>query len=155
MSVLLPGNLYSCFIIIFYSTAPGVPYEVVVVAYTTVGKGTENDYITFFSKELQPTKSPENVNSKQLNLTSLNITWTPLTLFEAQGFPEYRIVLTVASTNRRRKRLSNPPPVITTNSFTIFTDLNENTDYAVVVGVRTRSISEFVDGNRINGKNMY
>ena len=62
----------------------------VVVAYTNVGKGTENDYITF-SKELQPTKSPENVNSKQLNLTSLNITWTPLTLFEAQGFPEYRV----------------------------------------------------------------
>ena len=127
----------------------------VVVAYTSVGKGTENDYITFFSKELQPTKSPENVNFKQLNLTSLNITWTPLSLFEAQGFPEYRVVLTVAGTNRRRKTLSNPPPIITTNSFTVFTDLNENTDYAVVVGVRTRSVSEFVDGNQMNGKNMY
>ena len=148
------------YLFLFHSSSqpqpPGVTYEVVVVAYTiTAGEGTENDYITFFSKELQPTKSPENVNFKQLNLTSLNDMWTPLTLFEAQGFPEYRVVLTVASINCCQKRLSNPPPVITTNSFTVFTDLNENTDYAVVVGVRTRSVSEFVDGNRMNGKNMY
>ena len=74
--------------------------------------------------------------------------WTPLTLFEAQGFREYRVVLTVTGTNHCQKTLSNPPLIITTNSFTVFTDLNENTDYAVVVGVRTRSVSEFVDGNK-------
>ena len=102
-----------------YSTAPGVPYEVVVVAFTSVGKGAENDYVTFFSKELQPTKSPENVNFKQLNSTSLNVTWMPLTLFEAQGFPEYRVVLMVAGNDHRRKKQSNPPLIITTNIFAV------------------------------------
>ena len=73
---------YACYYK-FYSTAPGVPYEVVVVAFTSVGKGVENDYTIFFSEELTPTKSPENVVFNQLNSTALNITWTPLTLFEA------------------------------------------------------------------------
>ena len=133
-----------------YSTASGVPYEVVVVAFTSAGKGAENDYIIFFSEELTPTKSPENVVFIQLNSTALNITWTPLTLFEARGFPEYRVVLTT-DTNSRRKRQSNSVSIITTNSFAIFTDLNENTDYSVVVGVKTGNISEFVEGNLMNG----
>ena len=134
------------------STASGVPYEVVVVAFTSVGKGAENDYITFFSEELTPTKSPENVVFKQLNSTALNITWTPLTLFEARGFPEYRVVLTIDN-NSRRKRQSNSFAIITTNSFAIFTDLNENTDYSVVVGVRAGNTYEFVDGSLMNGTN--
>ena len=138
-----------------YSTASGVPYEVVVVAFTSVGKGAENDYIIFFSEELTPTKSPENVVFNQLNSTALNITWTPLTLFEARGFPEYRVVLTT-DTNSRRKRQSNSVSTITTNSFAIFTDLNENTDYSVVVGVRTgvsmgNVTSGFVESSPING----
>ena len=134
------------------STAPGVPYEVVVVAFTSVGKGAENDYITFFSEELTPTKSPENVVFKQLNSTALNITWTPLTLFEARGFPEYRVVLTIDN-NSRRKRQSNSVSVITTNSFAIFTDLNENTDYFVMVGVKAGNTSDFVEGSLMNGTN--
>ena len=134
------------------STAPGVPYEVVVVAFTSVGKGTENDYITFFSEELTTTKSPENVVFKQLNSTALNITWTPLTLFEARGFPEYRVVLTIDN-NSRRKRQSNSVSIITTNNFAIFTDLNENTDYSVVVGVKAGNTSEFVEGSLMNGTN--
>ena len=139
----------------FYSTAPGVPYEVVVVAFTSVGKGAENDYITFFSEELIPAKSPENVVFNQSNSTSLNITWTPLTLFEARGFPEYRVVLTT-DTNIHRKRQSNSISTITTNNFAIFTDLNENTDYSVVVGVRTgvsmvNATSRFIESSPING----
>ena len=134
------------------STAPGVPYEVVVVAFTSVGKGAENDYIIFFSEELTTTKSPENVVFKQLNSTALNITWTPLTLFEARGFPEYRVVLTIDN-NSRRKRQSNSVSIITTNSFAIFTDLNENTDYSVVVGVKAGNTSEFVEGSLMNGTN--
>ena len=134
----------------FYSTAPGVPYEVVVVAFTSAGKGTENEYMIFFSEELVPTKSPENVVFQQINSTALNITWTPLTLFEARGFPIYRVVLTT-DVNNRRKRQSDSISVITTNSFAIVTDLNENTDYSVVVGVRTNNTSEFVEGNTVNG----
>ena len=133
-----------------FSTAPGVPYEVVVVAFTSAGKGAENDYVIFFSEELSPTKSPENVVFQQINSTTLNITWTPLTLFEARGFPIYRVVLTTDA-NNRRKRQSDSISVITTNSFAIITDLNENTDYSVAVGVTTVNSSEFVEGSPVNG----
>ena len=133
-----------------FSTAPGVPYEVVVVAFTSAGKGAENDYVIFFSKELSPIKSPENVVFQQINSTALNITWTPLTLFEARGFPIYRVVLTT-DVNSRRKRQSDSISVITTNSFAIINDLNENTDYSVAVGVTTVNTSEFVEGSLVNG----
>ena len=124
----------------FYST----------LAFTSAGKGTENEYMIFFSEELVPTKSPENVVFQQINSTALNITWTPLTLFEAQGFPIYRVVLTTDA-NNRRKRQSDSISVITTNSFAIITDLNENTDYSVAVGVTTVNTSEFVEGSPVNG----
>ena len=88
---------------------------------------------------------------KQLNSSSLNITWTRLTLFEAQGFPEYRVVITSLNTNGHGKRQSNINSIITTNSFAIFTDFKENTLYSVVVGVRAGNASEFVEGNPING----
>ena len=143
---------------VFYSIAPGVPYEVVVVAFTSAGKGAENDYIVFFSEEISPSKSPENIMFKQLNVTALNITWIPLTLFEARGFPEYRVVLTKIDGNSRRKRQNSPVSIITTNSFAVFTSLNENVDYSVMVGVRTGvrtgNVSLFVEGSPINGTNM-
>ena len=135
--------------------APGVPYEVVVVAFTSAGKGAENDYIVFFSEELSPTKSPENIVSKQLNVTALNITWTPLTLFKARGFPEYRVALTKIDDDSRRKRQSFSDSIITANRFAVFTDLNENIYYSVVVGVRTGNTTLFVEGSPINGTNVY
>ena len=124
-----------------------------VVAFTSAGKGEENDYLLFFSIELPPSKPPENVAYKQLNLSSFNITWIPLTLFDARGFPEYRVVLTPLNTNSRRKRESNS--IITTNSFGIFSDIKENELYSIVVGVRTGNSSEFVEGNPINGTLLY
>ena len=148
------------FIIYFniYLTAAGVPYEVVVVAINSAGKGEENDHEVFFFKELAPTKPPEDVESEQLGSTSLNITWTPLTLFEARGFPEYRVVLTPLGTISRRKRQSDPNSVhvmTTEGRFATFTGLRQDTDYSVVVGVRTGNTSEFLNGNAINGTNLY
>ena len=122
-----------------------------MVAFSSAGKGAENDYLVTFSEELPPTKSSENVAYKELNLSSLNITWTRLTLFEARGFPEYRVVITSLNTNSHRKRQSNFNSIITTNSFAIFTYFKENTLYSVVVGVRAGNASEFVEGNPING----
>ena len=66
---------------------PGTPYQVKVVAITSVGMGVLDDYVVFFSQELTPTKAPENVKAIYINDTSINVTWTPLSLFEAQGFP--------------------------------------------------------------------
>ena len=115
---------------------PGIPYEVVVVAFTSVGRGEVNNREVFFSEELTPSKAPENVTSERVNSTSVNISWIPLTLFEAQGFPEYTVTLAeMMTTNTRRKRQIDP--ITTRDNFAIFTGLTENTVYAAVVGVRT------------------
>ena len=108
----------------------------VVVALTCTGKGEENDRMVFFSEELPPNKLPEDIEHKQLNSTALNVTWTPLTLFEAKGFPQYRVVLTAVA-KRRRKRQSDSISIFTGDSFAVFSGLEENTDYSAVVGVRT------------------
>ena len=138
----------------FTLTGPGIPYEVIVVAYTSIGKGEKNKRRVFFSEELAPTKPPEDVDFEQLSAISFNVTWKPLTLFEARGFPEYRVVLTAKGSNRRRKRQSNPNPVLTENSFAVFNDLRENTDYIVMVGVRTGGSSEYLEGEPIEGTCM-
>ena len=137
-------------------TDPGVPYEVIVVAFTSAGKGEENDRKVFFIEELTPTKPPGDVDSKQLSPTSFNITWTPLTLFEARGFPEYRVVLTPKNINRRRRRQSDADShvMMTENGFAVFTDLRENTDYTVTVGVRTGNMSEYLEGDSIDGTHL-
>ena len=108
----------------------------VIVTLTCTGIGEENNDAIFFSEELAPTKSPEDIEFQQLNATALNVTWTPLTLFEAQGFPQYRVILTI-NTSSRRKRQSDSITIDTNNSFAVVTDLNKNTDYSAVVGVRT------------------
>ena len=132
----------------------------VVVALTCTGKGKENRTV-FFSQELPPNKSPEDVEFKQLNSTALNITWTPLTLIEAQGFPEYRVILT-ANTTRRRKRQADPISIVTSNSFAVFSGLEANTDYSAVVGVRTgtnmmtgtNNMQEFIEADPVNGTSI-
>ena len=68
-----------------FNTAPDVPYQVIVVVFTSDGKGAQNDRKTLFSQQLSPAKVPDEVNIARLNF---NATWTPLTLVEAQGFPE-------------------------------------------------------------------
>ena len=114
----------------------GVPYEVVVVAFTSAGRGEENDPEVFFSEELPPSKTPENVTSERFNSTSVRISWKPLTLFEAQGFPEYTVTITeMMDTNARRKR--QIVSVTTNESSAIFTGLDANTAYTAMVGVRT------------------
>ena len=133
----------------------------VVVALTCTGKGEENDRMVFFSEELPPNKSPEDVEHKQLNSTALNVTWTPLTLIEAQGFPQYRVVLTSVA-KRRRKRQSDPISIVTSDSFAVFSGLEENRDYSAVVGVRTGTnmmtgtdtMQEFIEASPVVGTSI-
>ena len=129
-----------------------------MVAFTGVGKGEENDRKIFFYKELPPTKAPEDVGSKLLNLTSFNITWDPLTLFEARGFPEYRVVATPKDTNRRKRQSESNTGVqtmMTEGSFVVFTGLRQNTDYSVVVAVRTGN-GTFLEAPPLDGtKNAF
>ena len=121
---------------VYVYVGEGIPYEVVVVAFTSVGRGEENNRTVFFSRELFPTKPPGDVNIKQLNSTSINVTWTPLTLFEARGFPLYRVVLTPMDANSNSSN-SSKIVVVTKSSFAIITNLSDSIQYYLVVGVRT------------------
>ena len=138
-----------------YTTAPGVPYQVVVVAFTSAGKGAENDFETFFSQELNPTKVPANVDIARLNLTTINVTWSPLTLVEAQGFPNYRVTLSPLSSNNRNKRQINTITMETNNTYVVFYNLVSTTAYSAVVGVRTGSVDVFMNADPVAGKIIY
>ena len=114
--------------------------------------GLQNDFMVFFGKELSPVKTPENLKYVRLNLTSINVTWTPLSLFEAQGFPIYKITLTPTSaTNGRNKRQSNSSVLITQNNFAVFTNLNSNQEYSLVVSVATEGSSNFTSSQPTQG----
>ena len=129
-------------------TDPGTPYQVRVVAFTSVGMGVLGDYVAFFSEELTPTKPPENIQANWLNSTAINVTWTPLNLFEAQGFPHYSVVLT---THGQQRSQLDANTIITNNNFVFFTNLVNHTWYSVVVGVKTGGSSSFVYSHSING----
>ena len=127
---------------------PGTPYQVTVVAFTNAGRGALNDYIVFFSKELIPEMLPTDVSYIQLNNVSINVTWNPLSLFEAQGFPSYQAVLTEDPANSD----TTADVITTTNSFAIFTDLSSSQQYTVLVGVTTGSNrSAFVYSSPLTG----
>ena len=124
-----------------YSVADGVPYKLVVVAFTSAGRGEENDCVLFFSKELSPTVSvnASTVKIAQLSDESVNVTWIGLSLVEARGFPEYNATLTLLSTDNRKKRQSSSDILfmVTNNTFAVFSGLVNGGSYSPVVGVRS------------------
>ena len=142
-------------IIVCYTTAPGVPYQVVVVAFTSAGKGAKSDFETFFSQELNPTKVPADVNIARLDLATINVTWSPLTLVEAQGFPNYRVTLMPLSSNNRNKRQMNIITMETNNTYVVFHNLVSTMAYSAVVGVRTGSSDMFMNAGPVAGKIAY
>ena len=122
-----------------YSTAPGDPYTVIVVAFTSAGRGEENKPYLFFSDERPPEKAPDNVTFARSGST-ITVTWKPLSLFEARGFPVYEVTLTPIS--RRNKRQSNVDGVIsvTTNETNVVIEgLDPTVEYSLAVTVRTSS----------------
>ena len=135
----------------WYNTEPGIPYQVLVVASTSTGRGAENSIEVFFSQELNPSKAPADINIARLNFTSVNVTWTPLTLIEAQGFPCYRVTLMQLSNSNRTKRQTDSITMETTNSYVVFHDLISTAAYSAVVGVRTGSSDMFEDADPITG----
>ena len=105
-----------------------MPYQVQVVAFTSAGRGALNDYVIFFSKELDPLKSPENVTFVQIDHTSINITWTPLSFFEARGFPCYTVALFIG-------KKQSDKIIKTSDAFAVLQHLQAGTEYTVVVSV--------------------
>ncbi|XP_065898950.1 Ig-like and fibronectin type-III domain-containing protein 1 isoform X2 [Dysidea avara] len=130
------------------SLNPGIPYQVRVVAFTSVGMGVLGHYVIFFSEELAPTKPPENIKVNYISATSINVTWTPLSLFEAQGFPKYRATLLLATEDRQRRQ-SNAVSLTTTNNFAVFNNLDRSAKYSVEVGVTTGETNTVINSEYI------
>ena len=134
-----------------YYTVSGIPYQVFVVAFSRVSRGEVGIFKPFFSQELTVTKIPENLAFKRISRASVNISWTPLTLFEARGFPEYRVSITLSSDGGHSKRQSIPAMIITNESYVVLNNLESDEVYSVIVGVRTGASIEFKDADPIIG----
>ena len=117
---------------------PGIPYEVKVVAFLSGGKGAENNEYTFFTEEETPVQIPENIKIKRSG-TSVSVSWEPLTLFEARGFPTYTITLVTSTSDDRVARQSSDGVIrVTTNESNIVVGgLDPKVEYDVTVAVGT------------------
>ena len=113
-----------------------------VVAFTSGGSGVENNPQIFFTRELIPNKSPENVMYER-NGTTISVSWDPISLFDARGFPVYNVTLTPSSlVGSRTTRQSNDDGIIsvTTNeNDVVIKGLDANRKYFLTVAVGTSS----------------
>jgi len=121
-----------------------------VVAFTSVGMGILDNYVVFFSEELAPTKPPDKIKVSFISDTSINVTWAPLSLFEAQGFPKY-IVTLLPATKTHQRRQFNPISMTTTSNFAVFDNLDMSAKYSVEVGVTTGETNAVIYSERIEG----
>ena len=117
---------------------PGIPYEVKVVAFLSGGKGAENNEYTFFTEEETPVQIPENIKIKRSG-ASVSVSWEPLTLFEARGFPTYTVTLVPSTSDDRVARQSSDGVIrVTTNESNIVVGgLDPKMEYDVTVAVET------------------
>ena len=96
----------------------------------------------FFSKELAPLKSPDNVMHERSS-TIISVSWNPLTLFEARGFPIYTVTLIPSSlvgshrTNRQPENDNGIISATTNESDIVIKGLDPNLEYILTVSVRT------------------
>jgi len=121
-----------------FTADTGVPYQVVVVAYTSAGIGVKNKPTDFYSKEDIPLQPPGNVEVERSG-TSVSVEWEPVTLFEARGFPTYTVTLEPSSSESRVTRQSNNGVIrVTTNETNVIIGgLDPAVEYDVTVSVRT------------------
>ena len=110
------------------------------MAFTSAGRGLDSYPHTFFTKELIPTKPPENVMYER-NDTAISVSWDPLTLFEARGFPIYIVTLMPFTLvqSHTTERSSDDEISVTTNETDIVIDLDPNVGYFLTVAVGTSS----------------
>ena len=129
-------------------TGAGVPYGVIVVAFNSERNGIENTPQIFFSQELMPTKSPQNVMFDRSG-EYVNISWDELTLNEARGFPVYTVTLTPSVSTDDQQIANNIIVVNTTESNLVVGGLNVNMEYMLTVAVRTTG------GQVTSGRGIY
>ena len=110
----------------------------VVVAYTSAGRGAENKPTDFYSQEDVPLQPPGNVEVERSG-TSVSVAWEPVTLFDARGFPTYTVTLEPSTSDSRVTRQSNDGVIrVTTNETNVVIGgLDPAVEYDVTVAVRT------------------
>ena len=110
------------------------------MAFTSAGRGKENVPYTFFSYEGSPVKPPENVTFERTDDDTITVTWEPLSLFEARGFPVYTVTLTPVFSRRRRQTSVDGVIMIKTNQTNaVIKGLDPDVHYALTVTVGTSS----------------
>ena len=77
---------------------------------------------------------------------SMTITWTPITLEDARGFPLYRITLNPGGTSRRRQSGAITVNVPFNESSYTATGLDPQTTYSVTVGAVVVNGSGTIEG---------
>ena len=132
-------------------TDDGVLYEVIVVAFSSAGRGAEHRPQTFFSQESVPTKAPQNVMFDRISGEYVNVSWDALTLSEARGFPVYTVTLTPSVSSDGELITNEVITVNTTQSSIVVGGLDFNVDYMLTVAVGTTAGQVVSDG----GTQMY
>ena len=136
-----------CLLMLCY-LAEGIPYEVIVVAFNSGGRGAENLPRAFFSQESLPTKSPQNVMFDR-SLESVNVSWDALTLSEARGFPVYAVTLTPSVSSDGEQITNEVITVSTTQSSIVVGGLDVNVEYMLTVAVGTTAGQVISDGGTV------
>ena len=130
-------RIISCYYVII---AAGTPYQVIVIAFTSAGRGEENDPQIFFTQELSPNKAPENVKYERSG-TTITVSWDPHSLMEARGFPFYTVTLRplslVGSRTARQSDNNGTISVTTNETDVVIEDLDPDVEYSLIVAVET------------------
>ena len=117
---------------------------VIVIAFTSAGRGEENAPLTFFTEELPPVRAPDGVTFERSD-TTISVEWEPISLFEARGFPIYTI--TLIPDLMTRKRQDGVITVTTNETSVVIDDLDPNVQYSLTVAVGTTGGQAFTIGS--------
>ena len=118
----------------------------IVVAFSSAGRGAENLPQTFFSLESVPTKAPQNVMFDRISGEYVNVSWDVLTLSEARGFPVYTVTLTPSVSSDGEQITNEVITVNTTQSSIVVGGLDVNVEYMLTVAVGTTAGQVVSDG---------
>ena len=135
----------------YVCTVPGMLYQVVIVAFNIRGNGAANNPQRFYSQELIPTQSVQNVMFDRSG-EYVGISWDALTLSEARGFPVYTVTLT-PTTSTEQQIISGVISMNTTESSIVIGGLDANTEYTLTVEVGTTAGQVMSDRGNQYSKN--
>ena len=98
-------------------------------------------YVLFVFPSIEPSVGPDNVLISELNKTTFNISWAPLTREKSHGkVILYEVMEELVSGGKRQKRSSISSRILnTTNTFVVLYDLPRCSQYHVSVRAYTKA----------------